>query len=248
MIVSAEAHMRYAILGDIHANWEALSRVLDDARDRGVDAYVSVGDLVGYNADPRRCLEAIRALNCRAVRGNHDHYCVHPPVDDHLSDTAAAALTWTRCHLSPEEMKFLSELPLTIAMEDFAVVHNSLRPDNHWEYVVNTSTAEASFAHQTSPVCFHGHTHFPVVFSRRTAVTAERFTKLELDPEARYFINVGSVGQPRDRDPRAAYAIYDLDARTVELHRVAYDATHTQTKIAHAGLPSWLGLRLLFGM
>lgn len=254
--------MKYAILGDIHGNWEALSVVLADAREQGVTAYVSVGDIVGYNAAPVQCIDAVRELDCLCVRGNHDHFCMSPFGLHDLSQIAAAGVMWTRGQLDEERRQYLGELERQAVVEGFTLVHNSLDNSTDWKYVVTVSDAEAHFGLQTTRVCFHGHTHVPVVFEKRNCVTVRYFrgvgsipgsttsvasTKLKLDFDVQYFINVGSVGQPRDRDPRAAYLIYDMQTELIELRRLPYDIRAARGRISEAKLPQWLGLRLGIG-
>ena len=239
---------RYAILGDLHSNWEALTAVLDDAGQQRIDAYVCVGDLVGYNPDPVRCLDRIRELNCVCVRGNHDHYCAFGGGGMSLASHAAAAIDWTRQQLSAAQLKYLSELQMTVRIGGFAVVHNTLRISSAWDYVFTENDAEESMRYQEAHVCFHGHTHLPVVFEQTDCVTRKAYQKLKLNRDRKYFVNVGSVGQPRDRDPRAAYVVYDTGTAEIELHRIPYDVRVTQEKIREADLPEWLALRIGLGM
>ena len=238
---------RYAILGDIHGNLEALEAVLNDATGRDVSSYVSVGDIVGYNANPGECLERVRGLGCMAVRGNHDHYCSHDESLDDFQPLAANVMDWTRRALDDSQLKFLRGLVLTRNVAGFSVVHSTLDMPDKWGYVFDTLEADANFNYQTTSVCFHGHTHVPVVYERHGRTSRYPLTKLQISMGRKYFINVGSVGQPRDGDSRAAYAIYDLDNRQVELFRVTYDIAATQAKIRKAGLPERLAKRLAKG-
>ncbi len=238
---------RYAILGDIHGNWEALTAVLSDAEEQGVTDYACVGDIVGYNPNPAECVDRIRELDCLAVCGNHDHYCSHSESRQDLNQIAAAALAWTRDQLSDEQLTFLRDLPYVCDSAGFEIVHATLYEAEMFDYVFGIFEALGSFSRQNTEVCFHGHTHVPVVFEEENGVTVRRFDTLALRPGSRYFINVGSVGQPRDGDPRAAYAVYDLAAGEITLHRVPYDVASTQRKIVDAGLPEPLAMRLTFG-
>ena len=238
---------RYAIIGDIHANWDALEAVLADAESRGVTDYVCVGDIVGYNADPVRCLEKIQSLDCVTVKGNHDHYCSN---DMHLHDfhpDAGSVVAWTRDQLSAEQMQYLRDLPLVSRFAGVTVVHSTLDMPDKWGYVFDPLEADAHFSYQTTPCCVYGHTHVPVVFERQHTVVRHAFTRVKVTLGRRYFINVGSVGQPRDRDPRAAYTIYEPKARTFELVRVTYDIARTQARIREAKLPDRLAQRLSLG-
>ena len=239
---------RYAILGDIHANWEALSAVLDDAKANDVDAYACVGDIVGYNAEPARCLEKIRQIcGNNIVRGNHDHYVSHDECLDDFHPLAANVIDWTRKQLSDEQIKFLKNLRLSKIVNRFTIVHSTLDMPEKWGYVLDSLDAAANFNYQNTSVCFHGHTHVPVVFERCEQVTRSNFTTFTPTLGRKCFINTGSVGQPRDGDTRASYIIYDIKSRTVELRRVEYDIKITQRKIIEAGLPERLAARLEYG-
>ena len=240
--------VRYAILGDIHANLEALSAVLDDARQQGVTSYACVGDIVGYNANPRECLEIIQQIKCVSVRGNHDHYCSGEESLRDFHPLAANVLDWTRNQLSPAHVGFLGDLRLVRLLEGFTLVHSTLDMPEKWGYVFDQLEAEANFNYQSTSVCFHGHTHVPVVFEKIGRVERHVFTRVKVALGAKYFINVGSVGQPRDHDPRASYAIYDVDKREVELRRIPYDIIAVQKKILAAGLPERMALRLSVGI
>ncbi len=239
--------MKYAILGDIHANLEALNAVLADSKKRGVTHYVCLGDVVGYNASPVECLQLVRELNCPIVRGNHDHYC---GVDDTLKGfhpIAADVVGWTRKQLSDEQRAFLRNLQYVTRVETFTVVHSTLDAPEMWGYVFDKLEADASFAYQNSTVCFYGHTHVPLAFEKTDRVRVGLYTKIRISLGRKYFINAGSVGQPRDGDPRAAYVTFDMLKKEIELHRVAYDFRVTQKKIADAGLPDRVATRLAVG-
>lgn len=238
---------KYAILGDIHGNIEALKAVVEHAETQNVTHYASVGDIVGYNAAPAECIELVRTLGCICVRGNHDHYCSN---DESLRDfhpEAASAIEWTRAQLSEEQKASLRDLRLARTIEGFTLVHSTLDEPERWGYVFDTLQAESNFNYQSTAVCFHGHTHVPVVFQKMGRVTRSDFGQVRATLGTKFFINVGSVGQPRDRDPRAAYATYQVESRLIELHRVPYDIPTTQRRILDAGLPERLALRLSLG-
>jgi predicted phosphodiesterase len=238
---------RYAVLGDIHGNWEALTTVLADAKEQGVTRYVSVGDIVGYNADPSACLDRVRELDCAVVRGNHDHYCSHEESLHDFHPLAAKVISWTRDQLSGEQIDYLRHLKMQVTMDGFTLVHSTLDMPDRWGYVFDTLEAEAHFNYQHTSVCFYGHTHVPVVFDKLGRVTRSECSTIKVEIGHKYFINVGSVGQPRDGDPRCAYVIYDTDAKTVELRRLTYDLAAAQAKIRAAGLPGRLADRLGMG-
>lgn len=239
--------MKYAILGDIHSNYEALTAVLADAEKLGITKFACVGDVVGYNANPAECLRIVRELGCVMVRGNHDHYCSH---DENLSGfhpLAADVVDWTRRHLTDEERAFLRRLPLVAPVETFTLVHATLDTPEMWGYVFDKLEAEANFNYQITSLCFYGHTHVPIAFEKGDGIKCGLYSRIKVAVGRKYFINVGSVGQPRDGDPRAGYVVYDMDENVVELRRVAYDFRITQQKILDAGLPSRVAARLAVG-
>ena len=245
--VSNKASQKYAILGDIHGNWPALEAVLADAKDRGATATVCVGDIVGYNAEPGRCLDKIVECCSVIVRGNHDHYCCTEGVLNDLHPLAAEVVQWTRAQLSQAQVKVLADLKYVRRVGGFTVVHSTLDMPEKWGYVFDVLEADANFNYQSTGLCFHGHTHVPVVFERQKSVKRKTFSTVHLEIGSRYFINVGSVGQPRDGDSRASYVIYNTAERTVELRRVTYDVETAQARIREAGLPERLARRLEFG-
>ncbi|MDD2241289.1 MAG: metallophosphoesterase family protein [Kiritimatiellae bacterium] len=240
--------MKYAILGDIHANWEALSAVLADAESQGVNHFCSVGDIVGYNADPELCLEKVRELaGDDVVRGNHDHYCSRQENLNGFHPLAADVVDWTRKRLSDDQRSWLGNLRYSRTVKTFMLVHATLDSPEMWGYVFDKLEAEASMAYQMCSVCFFGHTHVPLAFEKAGIVRGGLYTKLRITAGRKYYINVGSVGQPRDGDSRAAYAIYDMVQNVVELRRVPYDIPATQRKIQEAGLPARAASRLEIG-
>lgn len=239
--------MRIALFGDIHANLEALEAVLADASELGATEYVCLGDIVGYNADPAACLEIVRAMNCPTVKGNHDDEASGTHSLDSMNPVAAAALEWTRQQLSDEQRQWLTRLRMVRQVMDFTVVHSTLDQPVNWNYVTNRFDAMANFSYQFTPVCFHGHTHVPRVFVQTDKVQEVQADSIAIEPGAKYFINVGSVGQPRDGDWRACYAIYDFDSKVVTYRRIEYDIAKAQAKIIAAGLPPMLAERIAEG-
>ncbi len=238
---------KYAILGDIHGNLQALEAVLADAEDHGVDTYICVGDIVGYNANPAECLEIIRERCVTVVRGNHDHYVAYDESLEDFHPLAASVIDWTRKQLTAEQIQYLRKLRFSRMVDGFTIVHSTLDMPERWGYVIDVLDADANFNYQTSSVCFHGHTHVPVVFERQGMVTRFGFTTYTTKLGCKCFINTGSVGQPRDGDPRASYVLYEPGARQVVLRRVPYDIQATQERILAAGLPERLARRLEHG-
>lgn len=238
---------KYAIMGDIHGNLEALETVVKDAKEQGVNSFVCVGDVVGYNANPAECLEMIKELKCVTVRGNHDHYCSHDECLDDFHPLAANVVDWTRHQLTPDQIAWLKQLKMVSVVDGFTIVHSTLDMPEKWGYVFDTLEANANFTYQTTSVCFHGHTHVPIVYEKQETVRRDPLTKLKIMLGKKYFINVGSVGQPRDGDPRSAYVIYDPKHKEVELRRLVYDVAKTQEKIRKVHLPERLAKRLEAG-
>ncbi len=240
----------FAILGDIHANIDALTTVLDDARKLGVTDFVSVGDVVGYNAAPAECIRLVRdELKCPVVRGNHDHYVSF--VEESLADfhpMAAAVVEWTREQLTGDDIAWLRNLPLQKPVMGFTLVHATLDMPDRWGYVFDNLQAESNFDYQRTQLCFHGHTHVPIIYEKSpSGVVHYEPTDFHVQLGQRLFINVGSVGQPRDGDPRASYVIYDSTSRTICFRRLEYDIAAAQARIRKAGLPERLALRLESG-
>jgi predicted phosphodiesterase len=237
--------MKYAILGDIHSNLEALQAVLNDAEQQGVTHFACSGDVVGYNADPKACLKLIRSLGCKIVQGNHDYYAGCNESMELFTPLAQKSIYWTRKQLSLLDRKYLRTLPLIEDIENFTLVHSSLSAPQRWNYIFKQAAAEEHFQNQFNSICFFGHTHVPLAFVRGEQEIEKGFYDvLKIRNGFQYLINVGSVGQPRDRNPKSAYAIYDLDAQTVTMRRVEYDMPKSQKKIRAAGLPFRNALRL----
>lgn len=239
--------MKIGIFGDVHANLDAFEAVLQDMHDKGVRSHVCLGDIVGYGAHPAECIDLVKQLNCTVVRGNHDHYCGTQTDLSAMNARAALSISWTRDNLSEEQREYLITLPMREEVEEFTVVHSSLDSPENWPYVFHQEDAEAHFAFQKSALCFCGHTHVPLAFELSDTIRSGLYQKVRIKSGNKYLINVGSVGQPRDGDPRAAYAIYDIYDSIVELHRVAYDVGKAAKAIVDGGLPPKNGERLFEG-
>ncbi|MBI2907269.1 MAG: metallophosphoesterase family protein [Chloroflexi bacterium] len=241
--------MRYGILADIHSNLAAFEAVLSDIGERGgVEEIWCLGDIVGYGPDPVECINLLRTYSCTCVAGNHDWAAIGKLDTSDFNPYAAAAAHWTARHLTPEAKAFLEELPLKLTVGDFTLVHGS-PSDPIWEYLFSADGAEANLSSFDTSYCLVGHTHVPVVFE----CDADPPSCLEYDlpleaplklAEKRLIINPGGVGQPRDGDERAAYAIYDADQNALHHYRVPYDIELTQRKMIRWGLPFSLAQRL----
>jgi diadenosine tetraphosphatase ApaH/serine/threonine PP2A family protein phosphatase len=247
------AVVRYLILSDLHANWEALDAVLRHAAGRW-DQVFCCGDLAGYGADPNAVVEWARAHCAAIVRGNHDKACAGVESAEWFNPKALAAALWTRAALTEENRAFVYHLPKgPLALDGFELSHGS--PCDEDEYLSGASAAEDAFDYLARRVAFFGHTHVHggyiwnharvEAIARPPLGAGER--TLVIDPECAYLVNPGSVGQPRDGDPRAAYALYDAGAATIAHCRVAYDVAAAQRKIRAAGLPEILADRLRLG-
>ena len=242
-----------AILGDIHSNLEALETVLDDCRKQGVTDFLCTGDVIGYNASPKECMRIVRELGCPVVKGNHDHYVSSEQNLNDFQPHAAYVIQWTRSQLSSEEIDWLAGLPFTVTIPGITLVHATNDNPGSFGYVFDNLQAEANFLIQKTPLSFHGHTHCPMIFEKSMNGVyridpAEIAThEMKLPMGRKYFINVGSVGQPRDGDPRAAYVVYDQATKLVRFRRLEYDVSTAQAKIRAAGLPERLAERLQVG-
>ncbi|MBF8267999.1 MAG: Ser/Thr protein phosphatase [Dehalococcoidia bacterium] len=237
-------------MADIHANLEALDAVLADAREHGAaDQVWCLGDTVGYGPDPQACIDTILGMNHGAVAGNHDWATVGKVSLADFNPYAAAACRWGLAQLSPEHVDYLTSLPLRGERGPFTLVHGSPR-DPIWEYILSLEAAQACFHHFATPYCLVGHSHIPFI-CRQGKETAEPMEMPVGVPfplgEERLIINPGSVGQPRDGDPRASYIIYDEERSSLELRRVPYDLAATQRRMRLAGLPESLAERLQHG-
>jgi diadenosine tetraphosphatase ApaH/serine/threonine PP2A family protein phosphatase len=246
--------MRYLVLTDIHANLEALETCLRDAGMRGYDRTLVLGDLVGYGPDPNEVTARIQSLQPVAiVRGNHDKVAAGLETAEGFNPVARTAAAWTHEALTPPNRSWLAALPRgPRAVDDLIeICHGS--PGDEDEYVFDDVDALRAIEAATRPLCLFGHTHYPAVFAlsgkalEAAAPASGDGTVLALAPGTRYLVNPGAVGQPRDGDPRAAYALVDAKARTIDLVRVEYPVAATQAKIVAAGLPEMLARRLAAG-
>ncbi len=248
--------MRYAVLSDVHGNLEALSAVLADAASEGALGILCLGDAVGYGADPVACVELLGVRSTRIVAGNHEHGALGLVDLRWFNPTARAAALWTRERLGADHQRYLSGLPLSSTLGEATCVHASPRRPEEWDYLISAEDGFQAFAHFVTRLCFVGHSHRPGVWSLGSsgpayedlAGPAWHDHRIPFHDGRRYIINVGSVGQPRDRDPRAAYVLWDEDERSATLRRVTYDQKAAAAKILRAGLPRALAERLAHGM
>jgi diadenosine tetraphosphatase ApaH/serine/threonine PP2A family protein phosphatase len=261
-----------AVISDIHANAEALAASLSDMSAVGAEKVIVLGDIVGYGADPEACAQALivmagdeplpdamtpelltavapfrDTLIC-AVMGNHDLAAFSNDILTWMRYEAVEAVLWQRKMLSAEALSFLIARPFEVGYGDAVLVHSTPHRPEIFGYISSQYEASDALANVKGRLFFVGHTHDPIVYSEEQAFSPLIGEPIALDPEARYIVNAGSVGQPRDRDPRSSYLLWDMDADTVEFRRVEYDVETAAKKIYKAGLPIVLGDRLLLGM
>jgi diadenosine tetraphosphatase ApaH/serine/threonine PP2A family protein phosphatase len=244
--------MKYGILGDIHANLLALQAVLREMDLEGVECLISTGDVVGYGAAPAECIQILQERGAVAVKGNHDAACSGELDDIAFNPYARAAIAWTRSVLAPDALEFLRGLPPVKTLEHCQVAHGTLCRPLLFDYILSCTDADPSLDIQDRPVCFVGHSHVPLTVLRlvdapsRSAYTLD--SEIDLAGVHKALINVGSVGQPRDEDPRAAFVVFDSDARMAWLRRCSYDIEAEAERIRSAGLPPVLADRLALGV
>lgn len=246
--------MRIALLADIHSNLEALQACLAHARREGAERYAFLGDLLGYGADPLACLDLVAQMAARGapvVRGNHDAACLGGSLHE-MSLTPREAIYWTRKQLGPREREFLAGLPLSVAEADRLYVHASADRPEAWTYITGAKEAAASFAATSARVSFVGHVHHPLVYFTTPEGAPRAFAPvpgvpIPLSDYRRWLVIVGSVGQPRDGNPAACYAIHDAASGAYTQFRVPYDAHAAAMKVRAAGLPERLAWRLTVG-
>jgi diadenosine tetraphosphatase ApaH/serine/threonine PP2A family protein phosphatase len=240
--------MRYAILSDVHGNLEALRAVLADSRDEA-DVLLCLGDVVGYGADPGPCVDLLAARAAALVAGNHEHGVAGLLSLDWFNAHARAAAVGTRPRLGADARAYLGALPLTSQVGDATLVHASPARPEEWDYLVTRDEGLEAFRDFETRLCFVGHSHRPGHWSMGSSGGDYHpgTGDVVIEHGRRYLVNVGSVGQPRDRDPRASYAVWDAEAGRVTFRRVGYDVAVTRHKIVAAGLPRFLADRLALG-
>ncbi len=232
--------MRIAIISDIHGNLEGLEKALGIIAERRVDMTVCLGDIVGYGANPNECVERVRALTPLILLGNHDEASVYAEKSEYFNPYARIAVEWTHDELTGANREFLRGCPYSLVLENILFVHSSPFDPAEWHYIITQADAEENFSYFTQDLCFVGHSHVPNVYCTdgrtETVVRGKKF-----------IVNVGSVGQPRDYDPRASFGVMDTEAWHYENVRVDYNARHAAEKIRKTGLPRALADRLTLG-
>lgn len=240
--------MHCAVMADVHSNLEALEAVLRDIEKKKIPDMIFLGDAVGYGPDPNKCLEILRDACSVLIAGNHDRAAISPDGLEYFNEYAKTAVLWTREELSEENRAFVEALPLTAEIKDDGVllVHSTPKEPEAWHYLLTLWDAEISFSYFNQRICMLGHSHQPFIIERlQSGEMVTQSKEVSLGISERYILNAGSVGQPRDRDPRACYMM--IDGEKVEFVRIAYDIEKTQKKMYDSGLPLPLIERLARG-
>ncbi|MDP2939377.1 MAG: metallophosphoesterase family protein [Candidatus Omnitrophota bacterium] len=240
--------MRYGIFSDIHSNLQAMEAVLESYLKENIDKYFCVGDIVGYAANPIECLDWVRKLNPVIVAGNHD-WAVADLFDmEYFNPIAKQAVLWTKEVLGEKEKSFLGNLPMVFEDENFSLVHGTLDNPQDFDYLTNEFIAKRTFAFMKNNLLFVGHTHVAGIFIEDGgSISYFEEESIKLTSNKRYIVNVGSIGQPRDGNPRPSFCIFDTNTKVLETRRINYNIQEAKKRIIEAGLPSYLAERLSIG-
>jgi len=241
--------MRYGIFSDVHSNLEALDAVLKAYSQEKIDQYLCVGDVVGYAADPKACIDKVKAVAMLTVAGNHDWASIDLFSADYFNPVAKKAILWTKHNLDQGDRDFLKTLKLTFVNQDLTLVHATLDNPEYFYYMMDNLRAALTFGLLKTNLCFVGHSHIAGVFAQKEDGSIDYLEDphIAIKDKNKYIINAGSVGQPRDGDPRAAYCIYDSDKKEAWIKRASYDVAASAKKVIDAGLPKLLAERLSVG-
>jgi len=246
--------LRYAIISDIHSNLAALQAVLTTIEQEEIDKIVCLGDIVGYGPYPNECIELVQQYCEIILTGNHDFACINESELFYFNQYAAKAIEWTVTVLSKEYLEYFAKLPFIGKIENYYLVHSSPFEPQSWNYILSRDDAEFNFSKfdETDQICFIGHSHHPIIYiedseNNRPKTNQKTGNRIDLEPNKRYIINVGSVGQPRDGNPDSAFGIIDTNNQVYELKRVRYDVNKTFQQMVSVGLPQFLADRLLIG-
>jgi predicted phosphodiesterase len=236
--------MSIAILSDVHGNLEALSAIFNYLEKKKITEIYCLGDIVGYGPNPNECVELISEKCTNAIIGNHDHAALGLTSVEYFNEFAKVSTRWTMNQLTNKSKNYLLSLDFKYGNNSFLLVHSSPSDPKSWNYVLTEEDAKIEFQYFDQPICFIGHSHFPIIFSLKGYT---RKNKVKLDLSNKYIVNVGSTGQPRDGDSRACFCLYDREHRKIEYVRIEYDIAKTRDKIVKAGLPMFLADRLKKG-
>lgn len=241
--------MKLALISDIHGNLEALTAVLKDINKQQVDKIHCLGDVIGYGSEPAACLQLVNKTCDIKLMGNHEYVILGLESPEKYNHVARISAEWTRNRLTDRDFSLISDFEMDHSLNDLYLVHASPFEPERWRYILSPEEAAQAFERLERWLCFHGHSHIPLVFSEVNDKPPRKRVGHSFlpDSENRYLINIGSVGQPRDNDPRACYVTFDMEGGEVTYHRVEYDIETTQNKMAHAQLPEMLIDRLAVG-
>nr|MBN2277187.1 metallophosphoesterase family protein [candidate division Zixibacteria bacterium] len=242
--------MKVALISDVHGNLEALESVLRDMEKQGVEKIHFLGDSVGYGANPNECVRLIDKHCDIKLLGNHDYAAMGLESTENFNQLAQASIDWTQAEIKPKTITILSDFEMEAVFLDYYLVHSSPGHPEKWRYILNSEHAAVSFNDFSESICFVGHSHLPTYFELDSdgKVLQRTKEKLECDKNRRYIVNIGSVGQPRDNDPRAGYVIIETEISLIEYRRVEYNIKKTQEKMRKANLPDFLIDRLTSGV
>ena len=241
--------MKIALISDIHSNLEALTSVIKQIEKLHIDEIYCLGDVIGYGCEPSACLDIIDKVASVKLMGNHEAVLLGLISTESYTETARISSNWTKSNLSDKDLAIISTFKMTYSTEDMLLVHASPFEPEKWHYILTPGEASLAFDKLNKPLCFYGHTHVPIIFSEVPNDLPHKKTAHNFDPdeESRYLVNVGSVGQPRDNDPRACFATYDTEFKEVCFYRNEYDISTVQAKMTEAELPDLLIERLAVG-
>jgi predicted phosphodiesterase len=241
--------MRYGFFSDVHANLEALKACVLDFRSEKIDKLFFLGDAVGYGPNPDECVKLIDKISEVGLMGNHDYAALGLMETEYFNQYAAQSVGWTKDSLSQKSIEIMTDFELTHQVDDILMVHSSPKDPENWHYILDMDDAEENFNYFQQKICLVGHTHRPYIVYKSGTENAvlSRQTGEVLQDDCRYLVNIGSVGQPRDGDPRSCYMIFDTETSSLSLKRVQYNVRNTQNDMAKVGLPEYLIERLTTG-
>lgn len=242
--------MLKAIFSDIHSNLQAYEAFIKDSKSEGVDKYYCVGDIVGYGANPRECIKITQQLNCPVVCGNHDWAAADKMPCNQFNEYAKEAVFWTQRNIDEADKNYLSNLPFVYEEENLTLVHGSLDAPEEFNYILDLESAANNIKLQKTKLCFIGHSHVSGVFFKADAggIDYTEETQIKLEPNIYYLINAGSIGQPRDRNWRACYCLYDDEKNLLRFKRLEYDVKAASKAILSASIPAFLAQRIEEGV
>ncbi len=241
--------MKYAFFSDVHANLEALKAVILDFRVENIDRIFFLGDVVGYGPNPNECIELVDQIAEVKLMGNHDYAALGLMETDYFNQYAAESMSWTKNSLDKKSIEIMSDFELISEVDNIILIHSSPKEPEMWHYILDMDDVEENFNYFEQQICLVGHTHRPFIVSRNEDenCTISHKQKEKIYDNRRYLINIGSVGQPRDGDPRSCYLIYDSDEKKIRFKRVSYDFNATQNRMVALGMPEYLIERLAVG-